>query len=327
MAARAKELVFEGRDGPEDDLFASHTVDLIGFACGIGASDADCARGPEIIKQMGVLSALFDRGVNARWKCFLKTSLHEQDKNLRIDYLSMQLRILAQIVSKTIRQHKRFAVIGGDHSCAIGTWSGAARQIQNLGPVGLVWIDAHMDSHTFISSQSGTVQGMPLACLLGYGDRRLTSILSSIPKISPKHVCLVGVRSFEADEAKLLRRLGVRTMFMQEINERGLSSCMEEAIAIASQGTAGFGLSIDLDSVDPSDAPGVNTPEYGGIGKAELLAALEMFPHQEKYLGIEVAELNPALDRDQMTAKLAIEVITAGLVKDHKYEFQRAESS
>ena len=316
MAARAHDFFVEARAKPKAHAVASDYVNLIGFACGIGASNPGCADGPDILRQMGLSRLLHDCGVNAKWKCSVKASTQELDKRLRNNYLTLQYTVLAQEVAKSIRQYERFAVIGGDHSCAIGTWSGAAHQTRNLGPLGLIWIDAHMDCHTFITSHSGALHGMPLACLLGYGDYQLTNILSAKPKIAPQHVCLVGVRSFETEEAQLLQNLGVRIIFMQEIKQRGLIHALKEALTIVNDGTAGFGLSIDLDSIDPLDAPGVGTPELDGLSREELLDALKIFPHQSNLLGIEIAELNPALDHNQITAKLAIEALIASLVKD-----------
>lgn len=315
MVAKAHDFFVAARAKPKAHALATDYVNLIGFACGMGASNPGCAYGPEVLKQMGLARLLHDCGVNAKWKCTVKTSTQELDKKLRIDYLTLQYRALAQEVANSIRQNERFAVIGGDHSCAIGTWSGAAHQIRNLGPLGLIWIDAHMDCHTFVTSHSEALHGMPLACLLGYGDHQLTNILSVKPKIAPQHVCLVGVRSFETEEAQLLKNLGVRIIFMQEVKQHGLIHAIKEALTIVNNGTAGFGLSIDLDSIDPLDAPGVGTPELDGLSRNELLEALKIFPLQRELLGIEIAELNPALDQKQITANLAIEALIAGLVK------------
>ena len=315
MVARSHDFYAEARANPVADALGSDNVNLIGFACGMGAPNPGCAYGPEVLKQMNLPHALHDYGVSEKWKSFLKSSIQELDKNLCIEYLTLQYKTLAQEVAKSIRQRERFIVIGGDHSCAIGTWSGAAHQIRKLGSLGLIWVDAHMDSHTPVSSHSGALHGMPLACLLGYGDYQLTNILSVKPKIAPQHVCLVGVRSFETEEAQLLKHLGVRIIFMQEVKERGLVDVFEEALTIANTGTAGFGLSIDLDSIDPLDAPGVGTPELGGLSREELLDALKIFPQQRKLLGIEIAELNPSLDQNQITAKLALETLIASLAK------------
>ena len=157
---------------------------------------------------------------------------------------------------------------------------------------------------------------MPLACLLGYGDRRLTNILSQGPKIAPQNICLVGVRSFEMEEAQLLNRLGVKIIYMQEIKHYGLQNALVEALDIVTKDTAGFGVSIDLDCIDPNDAPGVGTPELDGILRNDFLDALKVVPNQNNYLGIEIAELNPNLDQNNITAKLALDLFVTGIAKN-----------
>ena len=316
MAARADNLFDELTAKLSTHAFTQNYLNLIGFACGIGANNPGCAKGPIVLKQMDLLSLLQNKGVNAKWQCFLKTSVQELDQPLQIDYLSLQFRILAKAVAQSVSKCEQFAVIGGDHSCAIGTWSGAAYQLHKLGSVGLIWIDAHMDSHTFVTSHSGALHGMPLACLLGYGDRRLTNILYNRPKIAPQHVCLVGVRSFETEEAQLLKHLGVKVIYMQEIKRYGLHYALEKALHTVTKGTAGFGVSIDLDCIDPFDAPGVGTPELDGILKNDLLDALKIIPKQNKFLGIEITELNPTLDQHNITAKLALDLIVNGIAKN-----------
>lgn len=318
MVARAHQFFIDAVSNKNDHRIAAENINLIGFASGIGASTSECEQGPEVIKHMGLTRLLNDHGLNAKWKCIIKTPVQELDVQLQIDYLSLQFRLLAQEVANSISQQERFVVIGGDHSCAIGTWSGVAHQIRKLGSLGLIWIDAHMDSHTFITSHSGALNGMPLACLLGYGDRRFTKILSTKPKISPQNVCLIGVRSYETEEAQLLKNLGVRVIFMEEVKRRGLQDVLIEALNIANLSTVGFGLSIDLDSIDPLAAPGVSTPELDGLKKEELLNALKIIPKHRSLLGIEIAELNPALDQKQITAKLAIDALATCLIKDYR---------
>ena len=316
MIAKANNIMNDLTTGLSSYAFASNTLSLIGFACGMGAANQDCAHGPTVIKQMGLSHLLHKKGINAKWQCFLKTSIQELEQRLQIDYLSLQFRILAKAVAESIKNRERFTVVGGDHSCAIGTWSGAAHQLYQHGPLGLIWIDAHMDSHTFITSHSGALHGMPLACLLGYGDRKLTNILYKSTKIAPQHICLVGVRSFETEEEHLLKHLGVKIIYMREVKRYGLKNALKEALDIATKGTAGFGVSIDLDCIDPFDAPGVGTPELDGILKNDLLDALKIIPKQNKFLGIEIAELNPTLDQNNITATLAMELIVAGMVNN-----------
>jgi arginase len=198
-------------------------------------------------------------------------------------------------------------VIGGDHSCAIGTWKGIARALAPRGPLGLVWIDAHMDAHTPETSPSGMLHGMPLACLLGHGDPRLA--LEPAAALDPGRLCLVGVRSFESGEASLLERLGVRVFRMREIERRGLAPVMAEALAIARNGSGGYGVSLDLDAIDPRDAPGVGTAVRHGIRAAELRELFGRLAQDPALDALEIAEYNPARDRGGATARLIGDIV------------------
>jgi arginase len=200
-------------------------------------------------------------------------------------------------------------VIGGDHSCAGGTWTGVARTLR--GNLGLVWVDAHMDSHTPATTHTGRLHGMPLAWLLGEDDDPLYGLASGV--LEPQHVCLVGVRSYEPEEDDRLRRLGVRVVFMDEVRSRGIDAVLDEALAIATAGTAGFGVSIDLDVVTPDEAPHVGTPVEHGVSSAELARALERIPAQPGFAAVELVEYSPRLDRDGRTARVAIDLLGAAL--------------
>jgi hypothetical protein len=167
--------------------------------------------------------------------------------------------------------HTRTVSIVG---AATGTWSGAAAALRPRGALGLLWIDAHMDAHRPHTSPSGNLHGMPLACLLGHGEPALAT-LAGAPALAPAHVCLVGVRSYEAEEAQLLEQLGVRVFLMDEVRRRGLPAVLREAHAVVTRGTAGFGVTLDVDAVDPQEAPGVGTPAPGGLRAGSLLAELE----------------------------------------------------
>lgn len=222
-------------------------------------------------------------------------------------------RSLACGVHRTFSRGRRCLVLEGDHSYAAGTWAGAAAALRARGPVGLVWVDAHMDSHTPATTPSGAVHGMPLAFLLGHGPRALTHLYGPAPRIRPEQVVIVGVRSYEAGEAALLDRLGVRVIFMEEVSRRGLAAVMDEALAIARRGAAGFGISIDLDAVDPIQAPGVGSPVPGGLDGGELVAAVGRAARLPGYLGTELAEYSPALDREGRTRRLALDLMAAAV--------------
>lgn len=217
---------------------------------------------------------------------------------------------MARRTEELIARGRIPVVLGGDHSCAIGTWKGAARALSARGSLGLIWIDAHMDAHTAETTPSGKLHGMPLACLLGHGDPQLTAIAGGA-QLDPRRVCLVGVRSFETGEAALLRRLGVRVFFMHEVAHRGLAAVMKDALAIVRGNDGAYGISLDLDAVDPRDAPGVGSPVPHGIRGFELRRALSQFRRDPALAGLEIVEYNPHRDQRGATARLAGDAIRA----------------
>ncbi len=278
-------------------------LSLLGYASGIGANDPGCAEGPIQLRNNSLEIQLSDHGVMSHWQAMLMPRDGLKAENLKhIAALNLEL---AQITFDLTQQAQRFAVLGGDHSSAIGTWSGvAAAQAKQDGALGLIWIDAHMDSHSFETTRSGNIHGMPLAALMGYGDISLTQILTVQAKIDPQQLSLIGIRSFEAEEAALLAHLGVRVYKMEEIRQRGLEAIFSEAIARSKKNSLGFGVSLDLDGIDPKDAPGVGVAENNGILAKELCQALSVLRQEEQLIGVEVVEYNPYRDKDGKTEKL-----------------------
>lgn len=290
---------------------------LLGAASCWGARDQRCDLGPELLRSMGLQRTLRAAGCEAVWQAILhphKTPLIRDTYDVVADLCQR----LATEVAAAVHENTPFVVLGGDHSCAIGTWSGAAAAVPHRRPIGLIWIDAHMDSHTPETSVSGAVHGMPLASLLGYGDPRLNSVHFAGPKVFAEHVCLIGVRSYEPDEAEFLQQHKVRVYLMDEVRERGLSTVINEAYELISPGTAGFGVSIDLDAIDPLDAPGVGSPEPAGIAAADLLQALAPLSTKPGLLGIEIAEFNPARDRNDETARVITRLIEGFFTGDSR---------
>ncbi len=290
-------------------LEAAPDIRLIGAACGRGARDARCAEGPLALQQGDLVNRLYEHGIRATWRTILKPGHDSGCTDLEV--VTDLNDSLARIVEAEVAHRHFFSVIGGDHSCAVGTWSGAARALHSHGTPGLIWIDAHMDGHTPETSPSGALHGMPLACLLGYGPAMLTGQAGGRAEIPPGRVFLLGVRSYEAGEKALLDRLGVRVCHMTEIRQRGLKAVIHEAIRLVTGKTAGFGISIDLDGIDPRDAPGVGSPVPDGIRRVELLPSLRRLSAQDGLIGIEIAEFNPGLDRRRKTARLIIDILTA----------------
>ncbi len=298
-------------------LFARERVraiQIVGVACGHGAKDPRCEAAPAALRAAHLISRLQTHGFRAAWSDTLHPSPASTADNLKA--VHNVCKRLAQRVEGIVRRGDIPIVLGGDHSCAVGTWKGAACSLRPRGPLGLIWIDAHLDAHTPQTSPSGMLHGMPLACLLGCGDPLLTGLADGIT-LQPQHVCLIGVRSFETGEAALLRKLAVRVFFMHEVARRGFDAVLREALAIVQRGTAGFGVTIDLDAVDPRDAPGVGTPSPGGIRAGELVAALTQLAHHPGLIGAEIAEYNPSRDRHSATAGLIVDALDAMLSGQH----------
>jgi arginase len=283
------------------------SIVVIGAASGAGAPDPSCSEGPAALRRS---RAFHDNPLHhVEWDAILRVPRAQRDTPLHA-VASLCTR-LADEVAGVLQAGHFPLVVGGDHSCAIGTWSGVHRALAHRGPIGLIWIDAHMDSHTFTTTPSGQIHGMPLACLLGHGETALTSIGGAEAKLRPEQVCLIGVRSYEAGEAALLHRLGVRVYDMDEIRLRGLTEVFEQALAIVRQGTAGFGVSVDLDALDPEEEPGVGTPVPGGLRRAELADALSHLRGDRGFVAMEIVEYNPRRDRRHATADAAGDLLNA----------------
>jgi len=280
---------------------AACRIAVIGVASGYGAGDPACQDGSEVVRALRFLSDLEAVDDGLYWDEPVRAA-----QPLAADPIEVVQGVAARLadsVGRHLAQGDFPLVIGGDHSCAIGTWSGVKRALGAPARLGLIWIDAHMDSHTVATSQTHHIHGMPLASLLGHGDARLTGVAGDGPKLLPEDVCLIGVRSFESDEAALLRQLGVRVYFMHEVRRRGLSEVFAEALRHVRAHTQGYGISIDLDALDPAEGPGVGTPVPGGLLRADMTDALALAHGDEKLLAVEIVEYNPYLDEHFVTAR------------------------
>jgi len=301
---QASFLRHESRDS-DTDVAMRRQVEVIGAAWGLGGADPGCAEAPSVLAPL-ITARLSECGIAVSAGPTLHPSLNERRKQFAVSRLCGQL---GAAVAGALRHGRLPCVLGGDHSCAGGTWSGVARALH--GKLGLVWIDAHMDAHTPATSHTGRLHGMPLAWLLGEDDDPLYGLTTGV--IDPAHVSIVGVRSFETEEAERLGRLGVRVFMMAEVRSRGLQSVLDEALAIATGGTAGFGISIDLDAITPEEAPGVGTPVAGGLRAGELVAALARIGGRPGLSAVELVEYCPRLDADGCSARVAVDLLAASL--------------
>lgn len=291
----------------KDDRVMRHKMyHLVGYASGIAGPDQRVGEGPVVIKKSPFLHELNQR-VALNWAATLTTP---PEPTVSTDIIiANACTSLAKITSELTTKREQFCVLGGDHASAIGTWSGVYDAVHQSGDIGLIWIDAHMDSHTPQTSESGNIHGMPLACLLGQGYSSLTSILNTAPKIKPQHLCLIGVRSFEGGEAAFLKNMNVKVYFMEEVKQRGFEAILKEAVDYVSRGTIGYGITLDIDAIDPLEAPGVDVPEADGIKVKELKRGLQSVAADNRLLATEIVEFDPSHDKEQMTEKLIISFI------------------
>ena len=223
---------------------------------------------------------------------------------------------LAEAVKKTLDEDQFPLVLGGDHSIAAGTVAGAAAHYQKDSKrIGLIWLDAHGDMNTPETSPSGNVHGMPLAAIMGSGPPELTGLAGITPMVEPRSVSLVGIRELDAKERRFVKESGVHVFTMRDIDERGMREVMAEALRFSGDDTAGIAVSLDMDFVDPSDAPGVGTPVRGGVTYREAHLALEMIADTRSMVSFELVEVNPVIDLHNTTALLGVELVLSGLGK------------
>lgn len=290
------------------------SIRIFGVRSGVGGRDPGAAEGADALKSAGLADHLASHEAQACWAPIFPVPRREA-----VDPAAAMRRLnpaLARAVRAARLEGHRPLVIGGDHSCAVGTWSGVRAATRERGPLGLLWIDAHLDSHTPETSHTGLIYGMPLAALLGHGDPAFTGVLHAEPKVLPEHVCVFGARSYEPEERALLDRIGVRVIGMAEIERRGVADAMREALGIVGAAGGGYGITIDMDALDPRDAPGVGTPAPGGLRAGDLVPALRQVGTDERLHALEICEYNPARDRGGLTQRHLFELAAAALGAD-----------
>jgi arginase len=235
--------------------------------------------------------------------------------NPRLKYLDPIVKVaeeLADTVTAALKANEFPLVLGGDHSIALGSITGVTRIHKDIG---LLWIDAHADFNTEETTPSGNIHGMILAALAGLGHSRLTGIGGWAPKLNAQRIVIVGARDLDHGERDLLRTHHVHVFTMSDIDHRGISDVMRQALAIAGMASDGIHLSLDMDALDPVHAPGVGTPVRGGLSYREAHLAMELIADSGRLVAMDVIEVNPILDRENATALLAVELVTSALGK------------
>ena len=300
---------------------APKKIRVIGVPLDLGQSRRGVDMGPSAVRVAGLEARLEEIGHVVEDAGNIVVAIPEQKKqgDARAKYLKEIAATCskhAELVLKTLESGKVPLALGGDHSVAAGTVAGVAefyrRQNQKIG---LIWIDAHTDINTPETSPSGNVHGMPLAATMGLGPPELSNIFDFSPKVSPENCVLVGVRDIDAIEKANVRRAGIQVLTMRDIDERGMRTVMEEALRIAGRGTAGYHVSLDMDWIDPEDAPGVGTPVRGGATYREAHLAMEIIADHGRMLSFEIVEVNPVIDEHNRTADLAVELALSAFGK------------
>ncbi len=299
-------------------------IRVIGVPLDLGASRRGVDMGPSAVRVAGLearLEALGHEvtdGGNIRVE-IAETQLAGKENAHYLKQIAQTCTRTAEAVVKMLEEGMTPLVLGGDHSLAVGSVSGVAEFYRNKKDkgekIGLVWIDAHSDINTPETSPSGNVHGMPLAALLGMGPDALTKIFGYAPKILAENTVLIGVREIDSAERENIRRAGVAVYTMRDIDERGMRAVMEEALCAAGQGTAGYHVSLDMDWIDPEDAPGVGTPVRGGATYREAHLAMEIIADHGRLLSFEIVEVNPVIDEHNRTADLSVELACSAFGK------------
>jgi arginase len=296
-------------------------IRVIGVPLDLGQSRRGVDMGPSAVRVAGLEARLEALGHEVEDGGNVAVAIPEQKKEgaANAKYLKEITATCtkeADLVLKTLEAGKVPLSLGGDHSIAAGTVSGVAEFYRRRAQrIGLIWIDAHTDINTPDSSPSGNVHGMPLAALMGLWNSDLSNIYDFSPKVRPENCVLVGVRDIDAVEKENVRRAGIGVFTMRDIDERGMRTVMEEALRMAGRGTAGYHISLDMDWVDPEDAPGVGTPVRGGATYREAHLAMEIIADHGRMLSFEIVEVNPVIDEHNRTADLAVELALSAFGK------------
>ena len=259
-------------------------------------------QGPTKLNEMGMQQLLPTETVKHTIRVLPESEIRENEEHLkRVDGVLHTVTELAEVVHREISEKRFPLIVGGDHSMAIGTLAGLAQ----TGPYGVIWVDAHADLNTGETSPSGNIHGMPLAAAMGMGDVRLTEVGGRDPKLSSEHLVYIALRDIDEGEMNEINRLGIKVITVEEVRTRGVDVIMQEAMRYLRERVDRFYISFDMDSLDASLVPGTGTPVDGGLTEVEAKAILKEAMQAEDLIAVELVELNPALDRDDVTAQLA----------------------
>lgn len=297
----------------------SKTVDLIGFPMDLGADRRGVDMGPSALRIAGLTGKLNNLGYNIIDDGDINIQIRErqQIKNPKLKYLDEILKtskVLAQKVEKALTQNHFPLCIGGDHSMGIGTIAGISSYCRkNKIKLGVIWIDAHADMNTDKTTPSGNIHGMPLAANLGLGNKKLVDFYGFHPKLQPENVSLIGIRNIDEFEKRNIKQLNLSVYTMSDVDKLGIHRIIARVLKQFQERVDHIHVSFDLDSVDPTLAPGVGTPIPGGLSFREAHLLMESIAECGCMNSLEVTEVNPILDNKNKSAEFAAELIASSM--------------
>jgi arginase len=288
------------------------TISIISVPFGYGAGRPGSEQGPDSILKFGLVKKLEQLGydVDAGRRIQLPSSLTPYPTT-RMKHVDQVMAVCSQLAREAASAASAGSIplmLGGDHSIAMGSLAGLSRHYPNMG---VIWVDAHSDLNTEITSPSGNMHGIPLAAALGLTQPKLTQILPGAVQLKPENCVIIGARDLDRDEKTLIRSRGITCFTMYEIDRLGIEHVVQEALRIAGTGTDGLHVSFDIDSVDPFEAPGTGTPVRGGLSYREAHLAMELMSESGLITSVDMVEVNPSLDRNNQTSKLAVELLSS----------------
>ncbi len=288
-------------------------ISLIGVPTDIGAGTLGARMGPEALRVAGIAQAIARFGLDVKdcgnltgpanpWQAAVNGFRH-------LPEVVQWNRLVHDAIYAQLKAARLPILLGGDHCLAIGSISAVARHCREQGKkLRVLWFDAHADFNTATLTPSGNLHGMPVACLFGQGPRELIEMSGQVPALKPREIRQIGIRSVDAGEKRLVHDIGIEVFDMRYIDEMGMRLAMELALALVDANTH-LHVSLDVDFLDPADAPGVGTTVRGGPSYREAQLCMEMIADTGHLASLDVVELNPALDLRNQTAALAVDLI------------------
>jgi arginase len=289
------------------------SVSLIGVPTDIGAGTRGASMGPEALRVAGIAQAIAQFGIDVEDCGNLQgpanPCLPAVNGFRHLDEVVVWNQLAHNAVLAQLQAQRLPIMLGGDHCLGIGSISAVARHCRALGKkLRVLWFDAHADFNTHTLTPSGNIHGMPVACLCGQGPQALMEMAGHTPALNPKELRLIGIRSVDAGEKKLVREMGIEVFDMRYIDEMGMRHAMELALALVDKNTH-LHVSLDVDFLDPDIAPGVGTTVRGGPTYREAQLCMEMIADTARMASLDIVELNPALDIRNRTAELAVDLV------------------